>query len=107
MSSILQHVGNTPLVPLKNISHGTRLIWGKCEHLNPGGSVKDRIALAIVDAAEASGDKIHNMKASSQQNKRVQHDTRAHAIEGARAAHRARRQLPVARHLTKVRPASL
>ena len=56
MQSILNHIGHTPLVPLRNLSTGSRLIWGKCEHLNPGGSVKDRIALAIVDAAEASGE---------------------------------------------------
>ena len=56
MTSILNHIGHTPLVPLCNLSKDSRLIWGKCEHLNPGGSVKDRIALAIVDAAEASGE---------------------------------------------------
>lgn len=31
------------------------MIWGKCEHLNPGGSVKDRICLAMIEAAEAEG----------------------------------------------------
>ena len=31
------------------------MIWGKCEHLNPGGSVKDRICLAMIEAAEAQG----------------------------------------------------
>lgn len=55
-SSILDHIGNTPLVPLHNIARGLpRPVLVKCEHLNPGGSIKDRIALAIVDAAEAGG----------------------------------------------------
>lgn len=53
MSSILDAVGRTPLVPLTRVGHGR--VWGKCEHLNPGGSVKDRIAIAIVDAAEREG----------------------------------------------------
>ena len=56
MRSILDNIGNTPLVPLPNISKTMgRLIYGKCEHMNPGGSVKDRIALAIVDEAEKNG----------------------------------------------------
>ena len=54
--SILDRIGNTPLVPIARI--GARLpvpILGKCEFLNPGGSVKDRIARAIVDDAEQRG----------------------------------------------------
>jgi len=55
-SSILLHVGNTPMVPLERIAAAAPVpVLAKCEHLNPGGSVKDRIALAIVDAAEESG----------------------------------------------------
>jgi cysteine synthase len=54
--SILDHVGRTPLVPLARIGAGLPVpVLAKCEHLNPGGSVKDRIALAIVDEAERSG----------------------------------------------------
>lgn len=54
--SILLHIGNTPLVPLRNLSRGLPFpVLGKCEHLNPGGSIKDRIALAIVDDAEQRG----------------------------------------------------
>jgi cysteine synthase len=54
--SILAHIGNTPLVELKSISRGLPVpILGKCEHMNPGGSIKDRIALAIVEDAEARG----------------------------------------------------
>ncbi|MDP6944815.1 MAG: cysteine synthase family protein [Myxococcota bacterium] len=56
MKTILDAIGDTPLVPLERISAGCgRVVWGKCEHLNPGGSVKDRIARAIVDDAEARG----------------------------------------------------
>jgi cysteine synthase len=53
---ILKQIGRTPLVRLKRVgSHLPCEIWVKCEHLNPGGSIKDRIALAIVDDAEARG----------------------------------------------------
>ena len=54
--SILEHIGHTPLVRLRSIGRGLRApILAKCEHLNPSGSVKDRIALAIVDDAERRG----------------------------------------------------
>lgn len=54
--SILDHVGRTPLVELRRIGAGLPVpILAKCEHLNPGGSVKDRIAVAIVDEAEREG----------------------------------------------------
>ncbi len=54
--SILQHIGNTPLVPLRRIGRGLPVpVLVKCEHMNPGGSVKDRIALAIVEDAETRG----------------------------------------------------
>ncbi len=49
-------VGNTPLVRLKRVSEATGCeILGKCEFLNPGGSVKDRAALAIITDAEEKG----------------------------------------------------
>ena len=54
--SLLDLVGNTPLVRLDRI--GKRLdchLLAKCEFLNPGGSVKDRPAVAMVDAAEKAG----------------------------------------------------
>jgi len=54
--SILSHIGNTPLVALDNLARGLAApVLAKCEHMNPGGSVKDRIALAIVDDAEQRG----------------------------------------------------
>src|SRR5215510_10724876 len=50
-------IGNTPLVELPSFNprHGVRL-WAKLEGANPSGSVKDRVALAMLDSAEASGD---------------------------------------------------
>src|SRR5882724_6864973 len=55
-ATILDHIGNTPLVLLRRIGAGLPTpLLAKCEHLNPGGSVKDRIARAIVDDAEQRG----------------------------------------------------
>lgn len=49
-------IGNTPLVPLKRLSSGTGAeILAKLEGFNPGGSVKDRIALSMIEAAECEG----------------------------------------------------
>ena len=49
-------VGATPLVALDRLSAGLRSrIVGKLEHMNPGGSVKDRIALPMIEAAERAG----------------------------------------------------
>ncbi len=51
-----QLIGNTPLVRLNALSDETGCeIYGKAEFMNPGGSVKDRAAKAIIEAAEASG----------------------------------------------------
>src|SRR5262245_9056125 len=56
MPTLLDHIGRTPLVPLQRIGRELPVpILVKCEHMNPGGSVKDRIALAIVDDAERRG----------------------------------------------------
>jgi cysteine synthase len=53
---ILGQIGNTPLCALGRVARGLPVpVLAKCEHLNPGGSVKDRIAVAIVDDAEARG----------------------------------------------------
>ena len=43
------YVGNTPLIPIKL---GRYVVWGKCEFMNPGGSVKDRMATYILNDAE-------------------------------------------------------
>ncbi|MDH3893538.1 MAG: cysteine synthase A [Chromatiales bacterium] len=56
-SSVLECIGNTPLVRLAAASAETGCeILGKAEFMNPGGSIKDRAALGIVRAAEASGE---------------------------------------------------
>ncbi len=53
---ITDAIGRTPMVRLGAIAKGTRVpVLVKCEHMNPGGSVKDRIAKAILDDAEARG----------------------------------------------------
>ena len=52
----LEAVGDTPLVRLRRVAADVRpAIYGKLEMLNPGGSVKDRIALRLIEAAEAEG----------------------------------------------------
>src|SRR5512137_1742268 len=52
--SILDRIGNTPLVRLRTPG-GAATLWGKLESANPGGSVKDRIALAMIEQAERDG----------------------------------------------------
>ena len=55
--SVLDLIGDTPLVHLSSLSHATGCtILGKAEFVNPGGSSKDRVALAIVREAERAGD---------------------------------------------------
>ncbi|SFX04574.1 cysteine synthase A [Olsenella sp. kh2p3] len=48
-------IGSTPLVDLSELADGAATIYGKYEATNPGGSVKDRIARAMLDAAEKDG----------------------------------------------------
>src|SRR5215470_16910877 len=53
---VIEAIGNTPLIELKRVSAGLPVkVFIKCEHLNPGGSVKDRTARAIVIDAEDRG----------------------------------------------------
>jgi cystathionine beta-synthase len=55
-NSILDAIGNTPLVRLHKIARGVRpQLLAKVEFLNPGGSVKDRIGIAMIEAAEREG----------------------------------------------------
>jgi cystathionine beta-synthase len=58
--SVLDLIGNTPLVRLSHVTEGIvpdpgPLVLAKVEYVNPGGSVKDRIALRMVEAAEEAG----------------------------------------------------
>lgn len=58
MNTILENIGNTPLVRLNRIPQSVGIscaIYAKCEFFNAGGSVKDRIALRMVEAAEKEG----------------------------------------------------
>ena len=52
--TVLETIGNTPHIRLQRLFPGTE-VWIKSERANPGGSIKDRIGLAMVEAAEASG----------------------------------------------------
>src|SRR5213083_2224492 len=55
-NDILEVIGNTPMVRLNRIGHGLKpTLLAKLEYLNPGGSVKDRIGLAMIEAAEREG----------------------------------------------------
>ncbi|MEZ0091221.1 cystathionine beta-synthase [Streptacidiphilus sp. EB129] len=55
--SIIDLVGNTPLVRLNKVAEGiSATVLAKVEYFNPGGSVKDRIAMRMIEAAEASGE---------------------------------------------------
>jgi cysteine synthase len=57
IESILELVGDTPLVSLRALGPGPRAaVWAKMEQCNPGGSVKDRICLAMIEDAERSGE---------------------------------------------------
>lgn len=54
--NVLQMMGWTPLVRMNSVVDDIRTpVYGKCEFMNPGGSVKDRIGLAMIEAAEAEG----------------------------------------------------
>lgn len=55
-NDVTQLIGNTPLIPLKHMTTpDSAVVWLKMEARNPGGSVKDRIGLAMIEAAEQSG----------------------------------------------------
>ena len=56
VDSVLQLIGNTPLVKLNKVTSGVKAeIWAKPEYLNPKGSIKDRVALRIIQDAERQG----------------------------------------------------
>ncbi|MGA1844471.1 MAG: cysteine synthase A [bacterium] len=52
-SSILNAIGNTPMVKIRHITH--REVYAKAEFLNPGGSIKDRVAKHLIEEAEQEG----------------------------------------------------
>ena len=53
--NILETLGNTPLVKLSRFSPTGATLAGKVEYFNPGGSVKDRIGIAMIEAGERAG----------------------------------------------------
>lgn len=56
VDNILQLIGNTPVIKLNNlISPDSASIWAKLENLNPAGSIKERICLSMIEAAEKEG----------------------------------------------------
>jgi cysteine synthase A len=54
-ATILETIGNTPHIRINRLFGDGAEVWIKSERSNPGGSIKDRIALAMIEAAEASG----------------------------------------------------
>ncbi len=55
--TILDHIGNTPLLKLSHVSDTLGVdIFVKCEFTNPGGSIKDRMALCMIEEAEKRGE---------------------------------------------------
>jgi cystathionine beta-synthase len=53
---VLSPIGNTPPVKLNHVTRGVKaIVLAKLEFMNPGGSVKDRIGTAMIDAAEREG----------------------------------------------------
>lgn len=56
-NSILETVGNTPMVALHSVTKGSKhKFFAKVEYFNPGGSIKDRVAMAMIEQAEKRGD---------------------------------------------------
>src|SRR5206468_9787614 len=54
--TLLETIGWTPLIRINKVTHGVRTpVYAKAEFFNPGGSVKDRIGLAMIEAAEREG----------------------------------------------------
>ena len=53
--NVLETIGNTPHIRINRLFGNTHQVWIKSERSNPGGSIKDRIALAMIEAAEKSG----------------------------------------------------
>jgi cysteine synthase A len=54
-NNILETIGNTPVVQLNKLFGGNKKVWIKLEKNNPGNSIKDRIALAMIEDAERKG----------------------------------------------------
>jgi cysteine synthase A len=55
IANILESIGNTPQVRINNLYGSSARVWMKLERSNPGGSIKDRIALSMIEDAEQKG----------------------------------------------------
>src|SRR6476620_3417728 len=55
VNNILETIGNTPVVKINNLYGANKNVFIKLERTNPGNSIKDRIALAMIEDAEAKG----------------------------------------------------
>ena len=55
-NSLLNLIGNTPMLKLSSVDTGVCELFVKLESQNPGGSIKDRIGLSIIEQAEESGE---------------------------------------------------
>ena len=53
--NLLESIGNTPTIKIKNLAPSKVNLFVKAEYFNPGGSVKDRLALSIIEKAEQDG----------------------------------------------------
>jgi cystathionine beta-synthase len=53
--NVLEMIGNTPMLELKHLDTGPCRLFVKMESLNPGNSIKDRIAVSMIEAAEKDG----------------------------------------------------
>ncbi len=54
-NTILETIGNTPHIRINRLFGSAHEVWSKSERSNPGGSIKDRIALSMIEDAERSG----------------------------------------------------
>ena len=54
-NNVLEAIGNTPHVKINKLFGGSHNVWIKLEKANPGGSIKDRIALSMIEDAEKKG----------------------------------------------------
>ena len=55
-NDLLSSIGDTPIIKIKNIAPANINVYVKAEYFNPGGSVKDRLALNIIEKAENNGE---------------------------------------------------
>ena len=55
LNSVLEAIGNTPHIKINRLFPSTHEVWQKSERSNPGGSIKDRIGIAMIEAAEREG----------------------------------------------------